>query len=75
VTEANAPPLLNTTKALFQVAAEEADRLGHSDIATVHVLVAVLRESATAGTFLGGKQLTLDAVRKAAAASPREELQ
>jgi hypothetical protein len=41
----------------------------------VHVLLAVLRESATAGTFLGGKQLTLDAVRKAAAASRREELQ
>ena len=75
VGEAVEIPFLTTTKALFQAAADEADRLGHSEIATVHVLLAVLRESGTAGAFLGGKSLTLDAVRKAAATAADEELQ
>ena len=68
-------PFQSTTKALFMVAAEEADRLGHEDIATVHLVLALLRESGKAETFLRNKRITLDGVRAAAGAATREDLQ
>ena len=60
-------PFQSLTKAVFIAAADEADRLGHAEIATVHLMLGVLRESDYAGTFLRAKGLTLDAVRQAAA--------
>ena len=61
-------PLAN---AVFVAAADEADKLGHREIATVHLMLGVLRESDHAGTFLVSKGLSIEAVRRAAAeASP-----
>ena len=61
-------PLAN---AVFVAAADEADTLGHREIATVHLMLGVLRESDRAGTFLVSKGLSIEAVRRAAAdASP-----
>jgi hypothetical protein len=68
-------PFPSATKALFTTAAEEADRLGHEQIASVHVVLALLRESGIAQTFLHDKRITLDAVRAAAAAAARDDLQ
>lgn len=56
---------------VFIAAADEADKLGHGAIATVHLMLGVLRESDHAGTFLASKGLSVEAVRRAAAeASP-----
>jgi ATP-dependent Clp protease ATP-binding subunit ClpA len=68
-------PFQALTKAVFVAAADEADRLGHEQIATVHLMLGVLRESDYAGTFLRAKGLTLDAVRQAAAGAPPDQLQ
>jgi ATP-dependent Clp protease ATP-binding subunit ClpC len=68
-------PFQSLTKAVFIAAADEADRLGHEQIATVHLMLGVLRESDYAGTFLRAKGLTLDAVRHAAAGAPPDQLQ
>jgi hypothetical protein len=68
-------PFQSLTKAVFVAAADEADRLGHEQIATVHLMLGVLRESDYAGTFLRAKGLTLDAVRQAAAGAQPDQLQ
>jgi hypothetical protein len=68
-------PFQSLTKAVFIAAADEADRLGHEQIATVHLMLGVLRESDYAGTFLRAKGLTLDAVRQAAAGAQPDQLQ
>jgi len=67
-------PFQSFTKAVFLAAADEADRLGHEQIATVHLMLGVLRESDYAGTFLRAKGLTLDAVRQAAAGAQPGQL-
>jgi hypothetical protein len=67
-------PFQSLTKAVFVAAADEADRLGHEQIATVHLMLGVLRESDYAGTFLRAKGLTLDAVRQAAAGAQPDQL-
>lgn len=61
-------PFQSSTKTLFTLAAEEADRLGHEKIATVHVVLALLRDGGVAASYLTGKGMTLDSVRAAAAA-------
>jgi hypothetical protein len=61
-------PFQEATKALFTTAAAEADRLGHQKIATVHVMLALLRDGGLAASFLHDKGMTLDSVRAAAAA-------
>ena len=61
-------PFQSSTKALFTIAAEEADRLGHEKIAPVHVVLALLRTGGIAASYLTGKGMTLDSVRAAAAA-------
>jgi ATP-dependent Clp protease ATP-binding subunit ClpC len=68
-------PFQSLTKAVFVAAADEADRLGHEQIATVHLMLGVLRESDYAGTFLRAKGLTLEAVRQAAAGAQPDQLQ
>ena len=67
-------PFQSLTKAVFVAAADEADRLGHAQIATVHLMLGVLRESDHAGAFLRAKGLTLDAVRQAAAGAQPDQL-
>jgi len=59
-------PFNPATKALFPAAAEEADHLGHSKIATVHILLALLRGAGVASSFLQARGITLDSVRAAA---------
>lgn len=61
-------PFQQSTKTLFLLAAEEADRLGHEKIATVHVVLALLRDGGVAASYLTGRGMTLDSVRAAAAA-------
>ena len=61
-------PFQSSTKTLFTVAADEADRLGHEKIATVHVVLALLRDGGVAASYLTGRGMTLDSVRAAAAA-------
>lgn len=61
-------PFQSSMKTLFALAAEEADRLGHEKIATVHVLLALLRDGGVAASYLTGRGMTLDPVRAAAAA-------
>jgi hypothetical protein len=68
-------PFQSLTKAVFVAAADEADKLGHDEIATVHLMLGVLRESDYAGTFLRAKGLTLEAVRQAAAGAQPDQLQ
>jgi hypothetical protein len=63
-------PFQSSTKTLFTLAAEEADRLGHEKIATVHVVLALLRGGDVAASYLTGRGMTLDSVRAAAAADP-----
>jgi len=65
-------PFQSATKALFTAAAEEADRLGHTRIATAHVVLALMREEGAASSFLRSRGITLEAARAAAAmaASP-----
>ena len=60
-------PFQQSTKTLFLLAAEEADRLGHEKIATVHVVLALLRDGGVAASYLTGRGMTLDSVRAAAA--------
>lgn len=62
-------PFQSSTKTLFTVAAEEADRLGHEKIATVHIVLALLRDGGVASTVLRDRGMTLDAVRAAALSS------
>ena len=59
-------PFQSSTKTLFTLAAEEADRLGHEKIATVHIVLALLRDRGVASTLLGDRGMTLEAVRAAA---------
>ena len=59
-------PFQSSTKAVFTVAGDEADRRGHQKIATVHVVLALLRSGGVAATFLSDRGLTLDTVRAAA---------
>ena len=60
-------PFQSSTKTLFTRAAEEADRLGHEQIATVHVVLALLRDGGVSASYLTGRGMTLDSVRAAAA--------
>jgi hypothetical protein len=59
-------PFQSSTKTLFTVAADEADRLGDQKIATVHIVLALLRDDGVAAAFLGRRGLDLDSVRAAA---------
>jgi ATP-dependent Clp protease ATP-binding subunit ClpC len=64
-------PFSAETKVALQFAAEEADRLQHRDIGTVHLLLGILREEAgMAASILAANGIRLDAVRAAAAAAP-----
>jgi len=64
-------PFQPLARAVFIAAAEEADRLGHEEIATVHLILGVLREADHAAAFLASKGLSIEVVRRAAAeASP-----
>jgi hypothetical protein len=66
-------PFQPLATAVFIAAADEADKLGHGPIATVHLVLGVLRESDQAGVFLASKGLSIEAVRQAAAeASPEQ---
>ena len=60
-------PFQDATKALFTVAAEEADRLGHAKVSTAHVVLALLREEGAASSFLRSRGVTLETARGAAA--------
>lgn len=60
-------PFQDATKALFTVAAQEADRLGHTRIATAHVVLALMREEGAASSFLRSRGITLEAAQAAAA--------
>ena len=59
-------PFQPPTKGLFVAAAEEADRLGHRRIATVHLVLALLRDDGVAASYLHGRGMTLDSVRSTA---------
>jgi hypothetical protein len=59
-------PFQPPTKSLFVNAAEEADRLGHRRIATVHLLLALLRNGGAAASYLQGRGMTLDSARRTA---------
>jgi hypothetical protein len=59
-------PLQSSTRALFTIAGEEADRLGHERIATAHIVLALVRDGGAAAGFLRERGLTLDAIRAAA---------
>jgi hypothetical protein len=61
-------PFQASTRTLFAVAGDEADRLRHEKIATVHILLALLRDAGVAASYLTGRGMTLDAVRAAASA-------
>jgi len=60
-------PFQDATKALFTAAAEEADRLGHAQVSTAHVVLALLREEGAASSFLRSRGITVEAARAAAA--------
>ena len=59
-------PLPDATKTLFRTAAEEADRLGHPRIATIHVVLALLRDAGVGASYLRERGMTLDSVRAVA---------
>lgn len=59
-------PFQSSTKTLFTLAGDEADRLGHEKIATVHVLLALLRDGGAASAFLTDRGITADRVRAVA---------
>ena len=61
-------PFQASTKTLFAVAGDEADRLRHENIATVHIVLALLRDQGVAASYLTGRGMTLDSVRAAASA-------
>ena len=61
-------PFQASTRNLFTVAGDEADRLRHEKIATVHIVLALLRHTGVAASYLTGRGMTLDAVRAAASA-------
>jgi hypothetical protein len=61
-------PFQSAAKTLFTLAGDEADRLGHPNIATVHIVLALLRDSGVAASYLMGRGMTLDSVRAAASA-------
>lgn len=61
-------PFQAATRTLFAVAGDEADRLRHEKIATVHIVLALLRDTGIAASYLTRRGMTLDAVRAAAAA-------
>lgn len=65
-------PFQSSTKTLFTAAGDEADRLGQEKIATVHVVLALLRDGGAAAAFLGGRGMTLDTVRAAASSVSAE---
>jgi hypothetical protein len=60
-------PFQNATKTLFTAASQEADRLGHTRIATAHVVLALMREESAASAFLRSRGITLEAANAAAA--------
>lgn len=59
-------PFQTPTKTLFINAADEADRLGHRRIATVHLVLALLHGDGVATAYLHRKGMTLDSVRRTA---------
>jgi len=60
-------PFQDATKALFTAAAEEADRLGHAQVSTAHVVLALLREEGPASSFLRSRGVTIETAHAAAA--------
>ena len=60
-------PFQDATKALFTAAAQETDRLGHTRIATAHVVLVLMREESAASSFLRSRGITLEAANAAAA--------
>jgi ATP-dependent Clp protease ATP-binding subunit ClpC len=62
-------PFSEQTKRILTFTAEEADSLGHSDIGTEHILLALLRvPESTAGAILTGHGLRLQTARDAVVA-------
>ena len=68
-------PFDSATKRLFHVAADDADALGHETIATMHLLVALMRESGTADSYLRERHVTPEAVRDALRSAAVDDLQ
>ena len=62
-------PFEPATKALFTAAAHEADGLGHATIATSHIVLALLRGTDAAASFLRARGITEESARTAASAS------
>jgi ketosteroid isomerase-like protein len=61
-------PVAEDSKKIFDMAGEEADRLGHGYVGTEHLLLAMTRtESSLAGRLLHERGLRADAVRAALA--------
>ena len=57
-------PFSPETKRVLEFAGQEADRLGHGDIGTEHLLLGLLRgETSVAGEILTARGLRLDRVR------------
>lgn len=61
-------PFQPATQALFRAAADEADRLGHDHIATIHIVLALAGGDDAAGSFLRARGITPENVRATAAA-------
>ena len=59
-------PFQPATRALFSTAADEADRLGHTNIATTHIVLALLRGRNLAASFLRARGVTPEIARAAA---------
>lgn len=62
-------PFATDVKKILQYAAEEADRLRHTNIGPEHLLLGILREdTSTAAELLKSRGMTLESGRQAAAA-------
>jgi hypothetical protein len=66
-------PFQSSTKTLFTLAAEEADRLGHEQIATIHVVLALLRDGGMSSTLLTNRGITVERVRAVASSAGSAE--
>jgi enamine deaminase RidA (YjgF/YER057c/UK114 family) len=67
-------PFSADTKQILQLAAAEADRLGHSDIGTEHLLLGILQEGrCVAASVLTAHGMHLDSTRDAVVQARREQ--
>ena len=67
-------PFMPATKDLFAAAAAAADDLGHTNIGTIHLVLALLRQPGGAADYLNAKGLTFSVVRAAAHRAGEDEL-